>query len=192
MPSIIQIDDKLISADIWQQYFACDISQCAGICCVYGDSGAPLEPAEAEMLKKEYPNFVAYMKPEGVKAVEKQGVAVVDPENELGTPLIANKECAYSCFDKENVCYCAIERAYREGKTTFRKPVSCWLYPIRVKQFKENIGLNYDQQHLCDAARAKGKEENIPVFRFLREPLIYRFGKDFYEEMEKVGEILCV
>ncbi|MDR3133131.1 MAG: DUF3109 family protein [Prevotellaceae bacterium] len=183
---MIQIDDKLISADVWQEHFACDISQCAGICCVYGDSGAPLEPAEAEMLEKEYPNFVACMKPEGVRAVEEQGVAVVDFDNELCTPLIANKECAYSCFDKDNVCYCAIERAWSEGKTAFRKPVSCWLYPIRIKQFREITGLNYDRQHLCDAARAKGEKENMPVFRFLREPLIYRFGKAFYEEMEKI------
>ncbi|MDR0581951.1 MAG: DUF3109 family protein [Prevotellaceae bacterium] len=185
---MVQIDDKLISADLWQQYFACDLAQCAGICCVYGDSGAPLEPAEVEILKKEYPRFVAYMKPEGVKAVEKQGVAVVDFENELSTPLIANRECAYSCFDKENICYCAIERACREGKTTFRKPISCWLYPVRLQRLKENIGLNYDRQHLCGAAQAKGREENMPVFRFLREPLIYRFGKEFYEAMEKMSE----
>jgi hypothetical protein len=186
MSPIIQIDDKLISADVWQQCFACDIAQCAGICCVYGDSGAPLVSGEEDILEKEYPNFSAYMTPGGVKAVRKQGLAVVDAENELGTPLVANKECAYACFDKDNVCYCAIERAYVEGKTSFRKPISCWMYPIRIKQFGKIIGLNYDRQHLCDAARAKGKKENIPVFRFLREPLIYRFGKNFYDEMEKI------
>ncbi|MDR1405581.1 MAG: DUF3109 family protein [Prevotellaceae bacterium] len=183
---MVQIDDKLISSDVWREHFSCDTAQCAGICCVYGDSGAPLEPDEAETLKREYPNFVACMKPEGIAAVEAQGVAVVDRDNELGTPLIANRECAYSCFDRENVCYCAIERAFREGKTTFRKPISCWLYPVRLKQFKDVIGLNYDRLHLCDAARAKGKNENLPVFRFLREPLIHRFGKAFYDEMEKI------
>jgi hypothetical protein len=191
MSPIIQIDDKLISVEVWQECFACDIAQCAGICCVYGDSGAPLEPGEEDILKKEYPNFAAYMTPEGVKAVKKQGVAVIDASNELGTPLIANKECAYACFDKENHCYCAIERAYFEGKTTFRKPISCWMYPIRMKQFGHITGLNYDRQHLCDAAREKGKKENIPVFRFLRDPLLHRFGKDFYEEMEKIqGQIM--
>ncbi len=165
MLSIVEIDDKLISADVWQQYFACDLEQCAGICCIYGDSGAPLDDDEAEILKQEYPNFVAYMKPEGVKAVEEQGVAVRDFENELGTPLINNKECAYSCFDHHGVCYCAIEHAYREGKTVFRKPISCWLYPIRLKKLSRNIALNYDTLHLCDGARKKGAKEKVPVFR---------------------------
>lgn len=188
MVSVIQIDDKLISADVWEQYFCCDIDRCAGICCVSGDSGAPLEDHEWEILKREYPNFKPCMKPEGIKAIEEQGVAVYDFENELGTPLIANKECAYSCFDAKGVCYCAIEQAYRAGKTTFRKPISCWLYPIRLKQLSENIALNYDRQPICNCAREKGADEKIPVFRFLREPITHRFGEAFYHEMETVFE----
>ena len=189
MVSIIQIDDKLISANLWLKHFACDISECAGICCVLGDSGAPLEDFEAQILEKEYPNFKTYMKPEGIKAVEEQGLSVYDSDNDLGTTLIAGKECAYSCFDSENVCYCAIERAFQEGKTTFRKPISCWLYPIRLKQLSENIALNYDQQSMCSCACARGEEQQIPVFRFLSESIIHRFGKEFYDEMEKVYEL---
>jgi hypothetical protein len=157
---------------------------------VLGDSGAPLEAEEVEILQQEYPRFAAYMKPEGVRAVEAQGFAALDSDNDLGTPLIDGKECAYSCFDKQGVCYCAIERAWRDGQTTFRKPISCWLYPIRIKQLSETTALNYDRQSMCKCACAKGKRANMPVFRFLREPLEHRFGKAFYEEMEKVGEEL--
>jgi hypothetical protein len=186
MAPIIQIDDKLISADVWQQRFACDIAQCAGICCVWGDSGAPLDRDEVEIVRTEYPNFAAYMKPEGILAVEQQGFATVDADGDLVTPLIDNKECAYSFFDKAGNCLCAIERACREGQTTFRKPISCWLYPVRLKQFAENVGINYDRQRMCSCAWEKGEKENMPVFRFLREPLIHRFGEAFYDEMEKV------
>jgi len=186
MSSIVQIDDKLISADVLEKQFACDISQCAGICCVLGDSGAPLDTGEATILKKEYKNYKPYMKPDGVRAVEEQGFSVIDSDGDVCTPLIGGKECAYSCFDAEGVCYCAIERAFFDGKTTFRKPVSCWLYPVRIKQLSENIALNYDQLHMCDCARTRGANEKIPVFRFLREPLVFRFGEAFYNELEEV------
>ncbi len=190
MTSIVQIDDKLISADVWEKQFACNISQCAGICCVLGDSGAPLDDYEADILKEEYKNYKSYMKPEGVRTIDEQGFAVIDSDGDLGTPLIGGKECAYSCFDAEGVCYCAIEHAYREGKTTFRKPISCWLYPIRLKQLSENIALNYDQIRICDCARTRGENEKIPVFRFLREPLIHRFGEAFYNDMEEMYKTL--
>ncbi len=186
MTSIIQIDDKLISADVFEKHFACDISQCAGICCVLGDSGAPLDPEEKEILQNEYKNYTSYMKAEGRKAIEEQGHAVVDLDGDLVTPLIGGKECAYSCFDDENVCYCAIERAFLEGKTTFRKPISCYIYPIRLKQLGEYIGLNYDVWSACDAARVNGKKEGVPVFKFLKAPIISRFGEDFYNKMEEV------
>ena len=185
MTPIIQIDDKLISADVFEKHFACDIAQCAGICCVLGDSGAPLEEEEKTLLENEYEHYAAYMKPEGRKAVEEQGHTVIDPDGDLVTPLIKGKECAYSCFDAEGVCYCAIERAFLEGKTKFRKPFSCYLYPIRLKQLHEHIALNYDTWHACEAARAKGAKEKIPVFRFLKEPLIARFGQAFYDKMEE-------
>lgn len=188
MTSIVQIDDKLISADLFEKHFVCDIAQCAGICCVLGDSGAPLEQKEKAVLQKEYENFAAYMKPEGRKAIEEQGLTVIDPDGDLVTPLIKGKECAYSCFDDNGVCYCAIERAFLDGKTKFRKPVSCYIYPIRLKQLGELTGLNYDVWHACDAAREKGKKEGVPVFRFLKEPIIARFGKDFYAKMEALYE----
>ncbi len=190
MIPIIQIDDKLVSADVFEKCFACDIETCAGICCVLGDSGAPLEIHESEILEKEYPNFVAYMKPEGRTAVEKQGVSVIDSDGDCVTPLIDGKECAYSCFDEQGVCYCAIERAYFDGKTSFRKPISCWLYPIRLKQLDKFIGLNYDQWHVCACAREKGGNEKTPVYRFLKEPITQRFGASFYEQLEEVARTI--
>ncbi|MCL2098791.1 MAG: DUF3109 family protein, partial [Bacteroidales bacterium] len=120
--------------------------------------------------------------------VEEQGHTVIDPDGDLVTPLINGKECAYSCFDAEGICYCAIERAFLDGQTKFRKPVSCYLYPIRLKQLHEHIALNYDTWHACESARTKGVEAKIPVFRFLKEPLIARFGQEFYEKMEEVEE----
>ncbi|MDR2361238.1 MAG: DUF3109 family protein [Prevotellaceae bacterium] len=187
---MIQIDDKLVSAEIWRQHFTCNLTECAGICCVWGDSGAPLEIAEKNILQREYPHLTPYMTPEGIQAVTTQGVATRDADGDLVTPLIAGKECAYTYFDMAGACYCAIERACREGKTTFRKPISCWLYPIRLTRIGDNIALNYDRAHLCRGAREKGEQQQTPVFRFLREPLIHRFGETFYHELEQVAETL--
>ncbi|MDR0295443.1 MAG: DUF3109 family protein [Prevotellaceae bacterium] len=189
---MVQIDDKLISADVFEKHFACDIAQCAGACCVLGDSGAPLEKSEKKLLEDEYEHYVTYMKSEGRKAVEEQGHTIIDSDGDLVTPLINDKECAYSCFNTEGVCYCAIERAFLDGKTKFRKPISCYLYPIRLKQLHEYIALNYDVWHACEAARENGLQEGVPVFRFLKEPLIARFGKAFYEEMETLYQDIIV
>jgi hypothetical protein len=187
MTSIIRIDDKLISADVFEKRFACDIAHCAGCCCVLGDSGAPLEKDEKRVLQREYEHFVDYMKPAGRRAVERQGHTVIDLDGDLVTPLIGGKECAYSNTDTDGTCYCAIERAFLDGKTAFRKPMSCYLYPIRIKQVGEFTCLNYDVWSACDCARIKGAAENIPVFRFLRQPLIARFGQAFYGKIQKLA-----
>jgi hypothetical protein len=123
------------------------------------------------------------MKPEGRNAVEQQGHTVIDLDGDLVTPLINSKECAYSNMDDNGTCYCAIERAFLDGKTTFRKPISCYIYPIRIKQVGEFTCLNYDVWSACDCARTKGTAENMPVFRFLQQPIIARFGQAFYEKM---------
>jgi hypothetical protein len=157
------------------------------MCCVWGDSGAPLEPGEDSRLQEEYLHFAPYMTPDGRQAVAAQGVAVCDADGDHVTPLIAGKECAYACFDPSGICYCAIERAWREGRTVFRKPVSCWLYPVRLARLGDAVGLNYDRAHLCRGAREKGEQLRMPVFRFLREPLIHCFGEAFYHQLEQVA-----
>lgn len=183
---IIELDGKLISNDILEECFTCNLEQCEGVCCVHGDSGAPLEKDEVELLKGELENILPYLKPEGVKAIREQGVSTIDYEGDTVTPLINGEECAYSYYSENGVCFCGIEKGYREGKVAFQKPISCHLYPIRTKPLGENIGLNYDRWSICQCAREKGKKEAIPVFRFLKEPIIRKFGEEFYLQLEEV------
>ncbi|MDR3188521.1 MAG: DUF3109 family protein [Prevotellaceae bacterium] len=188
---MLQIDDKIISTDLLTSHFCCDLSVCAGVCCVYGDSGAPLEKAEQKILQQELPKFYNYLTPKGRKAIDRQGVAVHDDDGELVTPLVAERaECAYAYFSEAGVCLCAIEKAFLEHKTAYRKPISCHLYPIRVRQIGDNLALNYDHQRICQPACSKGQEESIPVFRFLKEPIIRKFGEGFYEQLEVACQLL--
>ena len=182
---MLQIDDKIISLDLFEKHFFCDLNKCLGACCVHGDSGAPLAADEKTILENELPSILPYLTTEGKAAIKKQGVAVVDDDDELVTPLIGNKdECAFAYFSKDDICFCGIEKAYFDGKTTFRKPISCQLYPIRTKQFSELTAINYDQWHICAPAREKGLKKGVPVFRFLKEPIVRKWGEDFYNAME--------
>lgn len=154
---MIEIDDKIVSADLLREYFACDLAACKGICCVEGNAGAPLEMDEVDTLEEEYPNYKPYMTPEGIRAVEAQGFMVVDEDGDYTTPLVDDAECAYA-YTEEGITFCAIEKAFREGKTTFRKPISCHLYPIRLMNFSNGtVGLNYHRWSICEPARQCGK-----------------------------------
>jgi hypothetical protein len=182
---MLQIDGKIISEELLTSYFCCDLGVCAGVCCVDGDSGAPLEKSEEEILRQELPNFYYYLAPKGRQAIAEQGVAVLDGDNDLVTPLVADgEECAYAYFSENGACLCAIEKAFFERKTAYRKPLSCHLYPIRVSLLGDNLALNYDCQWMCRGARTKGKREGMPVFQFLKGPIIRRFGEDFYRQLE--------
>ena len=153
MPQMIEIDDKIVSADLLRECFACDIAQCKGICCVEGNAGAPLEADEVEILEREYPNYKPYMTAEGIESVERQGFMVVDEDGDLTTPLVDDAQCAYT-YTENGVTLCAIEKAWAEGKTPFRKPISCHLYPIRVMRFSNGtVGLNYHRWSVCAPAR---------------------------------------
>lgn len=187
---MIEIDDKIISADLLRECFACDLSKCKGICCVEGDAGAPLDIEEVDLLEEEYENYASYMTAEGREVIEREGFMVVDSEGDYTTPLIDNAACAYS-FEKNGVVFCAIERAYREGKCQFLKPISCHLYPIRVKQFRNGTyGLNYHRWAVCRDAVECGKKLGIPVYKALKEPIIRRFGEEFYKALECAKELL--
>jgi hypothetical protein len=187
---MIVIDDKIISQDILEQHFMCDLQACAGVCCVQGDSGAPLEAEEAAILRREYPHFEYALTPQGRQVIKKLGFAVYDSDGDLVTPLLNHsEECAYSYYDEANVCLCAIEKAFRDNKTHFCKPISCHLYPIRLKQIGNYIALNYHRWHICEPACAKGNQAQLPLFKFLREPLIRKFGEDFYAQLENIGNI---
>lgn len=181
---MIEIDDKIVSADLLRECFACDLSRCKGICCVEGNAGAPLDAEEIGELEAEYEHYKSYMTPDGVEAVERQGFAVLDEDGDLTTPLVHDAECAYACVEN-GVTLCAIEKAWRDGRTQFRKPISCHLYPIRLVRFANGaVGLNYHRWNVCAPARECGRKLGIPVYQALKEPILRRFGEEFYKALE--------
>ncbi len=200
---MIDIDGKIVSTDILTEKFLCDLTKCKGICCVEGNAGAPLElritnyelrewegQSEGEILKREYSAYKPYMTAEGIEAVERQGFAVIDSDGDLVTPLVGDAECAYS-YNKDGVTLCAIEKAFEKGETTFRKPVSCHLYPIRVVKFGDgSLGLNYHRWAVCEGARQLGKQKGVPVYKMLRDAIVRRFGEEFYEALEAAEKYL--
>ena len=187
---MIQIDDKLISDELFEARFVCDLSACKGACCVEGDSGAPIEKGEADIVERDLDAIWPYMSEAGKKAVKKKGVSVVDEDGERVTPLVNGKECAFVNFDDKGVARCSIEMANRAGKTDFKKPISCHLYPIRLTELKDFVALNYHKWPICAPACECGGKLNVKVFRFLRESIERKFGKEFYQKMEKMDEML--
>lgn len=183
MTSMIQIGDKIVSMDLFDNHFICDLQKCEGNCCVFGDSGAPLEEDEVGILEENIELIKPFMRPEGIRAVEEQGSWMIDRDGDKVTPLVGREECAYVLFEND-IAWCAIEKAYKEGVITYQKPVSCHLYPIRVSPLNSAIALNYHKWSICEPARVLGKKEDLPVFRFLKEPITRVYGKDFYDELE--------
>lgn len=187
---MIQIDDKIVSTDLLRVRFCCDLAHCRGICCVEGNAGAPLEAEEIDILEQEYEAYKPYLKPEGIEAIERQGFMVVDSDGDYTTPLIDEAECAYS-FQENGITFCAIERAYKEGKTPFIKPISCHLYPVRLSVFNNgSIGLNYHRWSVCSGALALGRKASIPMYKTLRAALVRRFGEEFYRQLEEADRLL--
>jgi hypothetical protein len=180
---MLQIKNTLISLDVIEKKFCCDLAMCKGICCVEGDSGAPLTDSETAIIEEEYKNIRPFMRKEGVLAVDKQGTWVIDLENDKVTPLVKKKECAFVLFEN-GVASCAIEKAYLDKKTTFRKPISCHLYPIRLKKYADFTAVNYDSWKICNPAIPNGKKLGLYVYQFLKEPLIREFGEEWYEELQ--------
>lgn len=185
---LVEIDDKLVSTQLFEQKFICDLNACKGACCVHGDAGAPLNYEEVDQIEEDLEHILPYMRPEGIAAVEKTGVFYMDQDGEPVTTLVNGAECAFVYFDENNITKCAIEKAFLEGKTTFKKPISCHLYPIRVKKFNEYEALNFDHWDICAPACACGEQLNVPVYRFLKEPIIRAWGVPFFEELCKVDE----
>lgn len=187
---MIQIDDKIVSLDLFTTNFCCDLSACHGECCVEGNSGAPLDELELELLEQEWENYRPYMKPEGIKAIESQGFFVVDLDGDFTTPLIDDAECAYS-INENGVTWCAIEKAWSQGKCGYRKPISCHLYPIRLAQFSNGtIGLQYHRWNICRAAEKLGRSIGKPLYQTLREPIVRRFGDEFYTALEQADQLI--
>ncbi len=186
---MIEIDGKIISFEVFQKKFVCDLSACKGACCVEGDSGAPLSDDEVEILEEIYPIVKPYMTAEGIAAIEAQGTSIMDWEDEYVTPLVDNKECAYVTYEN-GITKCAIEIAWKEGKVDFPKPVSCHLYPIRIKEYKEFHAVNYDKWDICKPACDCGEKLQVPVYKFVKNAIIRRYGNDFYNEMETAAPLI--
>jgi hypothetical protein len=186
---MIQIEDKILSLDILQKHFCCDLPKCLGSCCVHGQSGAPLDKDEIAILEDILKKVAPYLKPEGLKAIQEQGVAVIDNDGDLVTPLIDGKECAF-CINEKGINLCGIEKAWLDKKVKYRKPISCHLYPIRVKKYSTFIGLNYDQWDVCEPARKLGLGINMPVYKCLEDAITRAFGKDFYNQIDEAAKLL--
>jgi hypothetical protein len=184
---LIELKDTIVSAEIFKRKFVCDLSSCKGACCVEGDAGAPLTSEEVSQIEKHLTHILPFMRAEGIDAVDKNGVSYLDQENEPVTMLVEGKECAFVFFDEKNTALCAIETAFRAGKIENIKPISCSLYPIRVKQYHDFKALQFDEWKICESACSCGDKLNVPVYKFLKEPLIRAFGEAYYQELELVA-----
>ncbi|MXV37604.1 DUF3109 family protein [Flavobacteriaceae bacterium Ap0902] len=180
---MIEIDNTVISTDVLKKEFFCNIQKCKGICCVEGDSGAPLEEDELPILKEIYPKIKPYLRREGIEAIEKQGEYRKDDDGDWVTPLVNNAECAYVIFDENGFTKCGIERAYEDGATDYQKPISCHLYPIRLQKYTEFTAVNYHQWDICSDACSLGEELKVTVADFAKVPLIKKFGEEWYEKL---------
>ena len=183
---MFQLGKTIVSEEILERDFVCNLSACKGNCCIDGDAGAPLSAEETKIMEEIYPKVKPYLRPEGISAIEAQGTWVKGEDGDFETTLIEGKDCAYVIFDGATAL-CGIEQAYNEGIVSWKKPVSCHLYPIRVKDFSEFTAVNYDKWDICNDACTLGKELQVPVYKFVKEALVRKFGEDWYLELEKVA-----
>ncbi|MBP1838450.1 DUF3109 family protein [Formosa algae] len=184
---MFQIGKTIVSEEIIEKDFLCNLSACKGQCCIDGDAGAPLDSEEIKILEDIYPKVKPFLRQKGIEAIEAQGTYITTDFGDYETPLINGADCAYVIFDKKGTALCAIEEAYNQGEVTWKKPVSCHLYPIRIKDFTEFSAVNYDRWEICDDACTLGKELQVPIYKFVKEALIRKFGEDWYMELEKVA-----
>lgn len=186
---MFQLGKAIVSEEILENDFVCNLSACKGACCVDGEAGAPLEEEEIKILDEIYPKVKPFLRKEGIKAIEEQGTHVKGWDGEWETPLVNDSECAYVIFNK-GTALCGIEEAFNQGEVKWKKPLSCHLYPVRIKQYSEFAAVNYHQWHICNDACSLGKELQVPVYKFVKQALIRKFGEDWYNELEEVAKKL--
>lgn len=191
LPGIVQVDNVLLSIDCFQEDFACNLGICRGACCIAGDAGAPVTLDEVMAIEDILPEIEQDLSPQAREVIRRQGVAYNDNEGELVTSIVNGRDCVFTCYDEHGTCLCAIERAQRDGRTHTAKPISCWLYPFRLRQFANGMwGINYHRWNICRSARREGNRIKLPVYRFLKEPLTHFFGKDWYQKLEETAQLL--
>lgn len=184
---MLEIGRTIVSLDILEKQFLCDLLKCKGACCVEGDSGAPVTPDEVKAIEEAWPEVQTYIPEDHRDEVLKRGFAVIDLDGDLVTPLVNNRQCAYT-YEEKGILKCGIEKAFLDGKIKFRKPVSCHLFPIRITEYKRFDAVNYQQIDICKPGRQCGKSEKLPLYIFLKEPLIRKYGEDWYEQLKYAAE----
>jgi len=181
---MLQIGDTIISLELLDEHFVCDLATCKGECCIEGDNGAPLEEDEVKIIEDLLPVIWNDLTEVSKEVIRKQGVSYIDDDGEPVTSIVNGAECVFTYTDESGICKCAIEKAFREGKTDFYKPISCHLYPVRLQKYDEFLAVNYHRWNICNCARTLGGNLGVPVYRFLKEPLIRRFGVDWFNQLE--------
>lgn len=184
---MFKLGHTLVSEEILENDFVCNLTACKGACCVDGDAGAPLEDKETEILVDIFSKVKPFLRPEGVKAIEEHGAFVKGEDGEWETPLINKSECAYVVFSGTGIAKCGLEEAYEKGITKWKKPISCHLYPVRVKEYTQLTAVNYHKWQVCDPACELGKSLKVPIYKFVKEALIRKFGKKWYNELEQAA-----
>ena len=184
---MFQIDNTLVSEDLISKNFVCNLTACKGACFVEGEAGAPLEEKETVMLDADFEEIKPFLSSKGIAAIEKQGKYINGKDGEFETPLVNNKECAYVVFNTNGTSQCGIENAHKAKKIDWKKPISCHLYPVRVKEYSEFHAVNYHEWHICESACNLGESLKIPIYQFVREALIRKFGKEWYAKLESAA-----
>lgn len=189
MKGMFDIGETLVSLDLAERFFCCNIEACLGACCIEGDAGAPITQSEFKLLKEVLPEIWNDLLPAAQRIIEEEGVAYFDPEGEMVTQIVEGRNCVFSTFEPGGLCVCAIEKAYHEGRIKWRKPRSCYLYPVRIKRFPTFTAVNYDRWKICKSAEVMGRLKKIRLYQFLEQPLTERFGKEWYEELKANCEL---
>jgi len=184
---MFQLGKTIVSEEIIENDFVCNLSACKGACCVDGNAGAPVDDEETDILEDIFDKVKPFLRPEGVAAIKEQGTFVKGDDGEWETPLVNGSECAYVTFAENGTAKCGIEKAYGQGAVTWKKPVSCHLYPIRIREYSELTAVNYHKWEICDPACALGEELQVPIYKFVKDALIRKFGADWYAELEQVA-----
>ena len=185
---MFQLGKALVSESLIEDEFVCNLSACKGICCIEGEAGAPVTEDEVVILKDIYPKVKPFLRPEGIQAIEAQGTHIETQNGELETPLVGGKECAYVVFDAQHTASCGIETAYKSGAVDFQKPISCHLYPIRIQEYSEFSAVNYHQWQICSDACLLGQQLRVPVYQFVKDALIRRFGIDWFDALAEIAK----
>jgi hypothetical protein len=185
---MFQLGKTIISEEVIEKKFVCNLNACKGSCCVQGDAGAPLDEKETKILTDIYPKLKSYLRKEGILSIKEQGAFTTSKDGDYETPLINGGDCAYVIFDEKNIALCAIEEAYNQGDISFIKPISCHLYPVRVKDYSQFAAVNYHQWEICDDACILGKQMQVPVYKFVKQALIRKFGEKWYSQLEEFAQ----